>query len=359
MPIVRKPARPERNLYIDECRGIAALSVIAIHTAFYGFPDVAEWFKSLTLFIDVPFFFYLSGWASSYSNPDVIKALKSILRIWSKWIVFILAINIFCFISLKLPFPYAPLRSPVDLFKALVFDEQTSPGFFVVGMSVWFIPFYFMVLLLNNSALTLIRRSVRSKEYSIAYLVFQLLIVLWAYIHPDVFGYYPPFIMFYGAIWMIGYIRAEKRDSLKSLLCALAICLAGLFVFSYLDAYLRGIPWYNVQLAKIIPSGKYLFVSSFAILIAGNLERFSYKPNKWLVHIGKNAIYYFFGQGVGSSILAYGQISLNIRPWFLKWLVYFLINIVITVIVAESTRYIYTGISTLVTGIYKKIRRIE
>ncbi len=358
MPIVKHPVLPERNLYIDECRGIAAISVVAIHTAFFGCPDVPEWFKSLTLFIDVPFFFYLSGWASSYSHPDVIKSLKSILKIWSKWIVFILVINIFCYISSKLPLSYSPLRSLQDLFKAILFDESTSPGFFVVGMSVWFIPFYFIVLLINNAVLTLISRSVRIKEYSAAYMIFLFLTVLWAYIHPDVFGYYPPFIMFYGAIWMVGYMRVEKTDSVKKLLFALAICLAGLILFTYLDAYLRYIPWYEVQGAKIIPSGKYLFVSSFAILVAGYIEKFVYKTNRVLVHIGKNAIYYFFAQGVGSSVLAYGQITLNIHPWFINWFAYFLINLVITAIIAELLRLTYIGISSLFSKIQSSRREI-
>lgn len=58
-----------RNTYIDMLRGIAALGVIAIHTAFWsGQSYTPIWFQSLTLLIDVPFFFFLSGWGARYAQ---------------------------------------------------------------------------------------------------------------------------------------------------------------------------------------------------------------------------------------------------------------------------------------------------
>ncbi|MCR5509552.1 MAG: acyltransferase [Lachnospiraceae bacterium] len=359
MSVTSNPAKHTRNEYIDACRGVAAISVVAIHTAFFGYPDVPTWFKSLTLFVDVPFFFYLSGWASSYKQPDVLRALKSVLKIWFQWLVFILVINIFCYISLKLPYSYMPVTNIRDLAKCLLFDQNISPGFFVVGMSTWFMPYYMATILINNALLRLVRDSKRRDMYCIAYIAVLILLVFWAYMHPGCFGYHPPFFLFYSALWTFGYIRAEKRSSAVGFIITLCLCAVGLYFFCYLDVIMRGIPWYDMQDSKCIPSGKYLFASLFFIFIGGNLERFVKKANRVLSHIGKNALYYFFGQGVGSSILAYGHISLDIRPWGLKWVVYFLINLVITIFVAEISRYIYKGINALFDLIYKKIRRIE
>ena len=82
-------SRAERNNYIDFLRGIASIGIIAIHTAFWsGQSYTPEWFWNLTLLLDVPFFFYLSGWASSYKKSDIKKTCKSILDIWCKWIFF-------------------------------------------------------------------------------------------------------------------------------------------------------------------------------------------------------------------------------------------------------------------------------
>ena len=70
-------SRAERNNYIDFLRGIASIGIIAIHTAFWsGQSYTPEWFWNLTLLLDVPFFFYLSGWASSYKKSDIKKLVK-------------------------------------------------------------------------------------------------------------------------------------------------------------------------------------------------------------------------------------------------------------------------------------------
>ena len=52
----------ERNSYIDLCRAIAVLDVLAGHTAFWVmFWETPNWLKSLTLLFEVPTFFFLSG----------------------------------------------------------------------------------------------------------------------------------------------------------------------------------------------------------------------------------------------------------------------------------------------------------
>ena len=66
----------ERNSYIDFCRAIAVLDVLAGHTAFWVlFWETPNFLKSLTLLFEVPTFFFLSGWASSLRTPDVKKSL--------------------------------------------------------------------------------------------------------------------------------------------------------------------------------------------------------------------------------------------------------------------------------------------
>ncbi len=59
-----------RDNYLDTIRGIAAISIIIIHTAFwsgatYGVPD---WMQTLTLAIDVGLFFFLAGWSISFKE---------------------------------------------------------------------------------------------------------------------------------------------------------------------------------------------------------------------------------------------------------------------------------------------------
>ena len=84
----------KRNEYIDFLRGVGALGIIAIHTSFWsGEGYTPLWFHNMSLLIDVPFFFFLSGWASSYRKIDVGKMLKSLVKMWGKWIFFLIYIN--------------------------------------------------------------------------------------------------------------------------------------------------------------------------------------------------------------------------------------------------------------------------
>ena len=150
-----------RNTYIDAVRGWTAIHVVAVHTAWFGIPDMPPWFKNLLLIYEVPLFFYLSGWASSYREPNVIRAGKSVLRIWAQWILFILVINAVSFLTLKFPVSFPPVRDLPTLVKCLFFDEHVYPGFYVIALSTWFIPLYFAAVLINNTVLSLIVKTDR------------------------------------------------------------------------------------------------------------------------------------------------------------------------------------------------------
>lgn len=348
----------KRNPYLDACRGVAAISIIAIHTAFYGYLFVPNWFKSLTLLIDVPFFFYLSGWASSYRRPDVIKTGKSILRIWAQWIVFIILIDILCMISTTLNFSYPPLELP-DLLKSFLFADNMAPGFYVIGGSTWFIPYFFGVLLLNNAVLTIFTHSTRPKEYAKAYTIFLILSVIWVGFGDYFFGLDVPFILFYGAIWMMGYNGFAKTKRFSVFITTIAVAAAGLIFFSYVDYHLNSVEFLDMQTSKCLPSMKYFFFSLFVIIISRYVENFVKKPSRILSHIGENALYYFFGQGVGSSILSHNLIRPLSENWFPVWFVAFLVNLILTALVAESARFVYRRLKALVIRIYEKTRRIE
>lgn len=75
----------QRNAFIDAMRGVAALGVVAIHTAFHsGTAYTPSWFQSLTLLVDVPLFFVLAGWSGGYRVGQVGKTCKSLLTLWLK-----------------------------------------------------------------------------------------------------------------------------------------------------------------------------------------------------------------------------------------------------------------------------------
>ena len=356
MPVVDRNPPNKRNLYIDACRGIAALGIISIHTAFYGGFEVPEWFRSLTLFLDVPFFFYISGWAYSYKAPDIIRSGKGIISIWLKWIFFICVIDLVTLILVRFNSGYVPLTSPSKLFQAFMFKEGIAPGFFVIGGSVWFIPFFFGSLIINTVVLKLVNSSRRKEQYETVYMVFLFLAYLWVLAGGYFFGLDVIFILFYGFIWMMGYNGFGRIKSVKGFIISFIAAVIGLFVTTYFDMHLLQIGPFDVQASKCTPSARYLVISMFVILIAGSLEKWIKKPNKLLVHIGQNAIFYFFGQGVGSSLINYYSSRLPVGNWFVKYLIFFAANIVMTVIVSESIRFLYEKFSILCGKVYAKLK---
>lgn len=121
------------------------------------------------------------------------------------------------------------------------------------------------------------------------------------------------------------------------LIVSILICEIG-FTFT---SYLQGMPIYDIQNAKFLTSLKYGFVSMFIILTTkyfeGKIDRF----NPFVVHIGKNAIWYYFAQGVGSSISYYIVNILILNNWFLKWIITYVINIAVTSVIAEALAHSY------------------
>lgn len=346
--------RKTRNNYIDFLRGVAALGIIAIHTAFWGGQNYTpEWFQNLTLVLDVPFFFYLSGWASSYRKSDISKTVRSLINVWLKWIFFITLLVLFCEISKFLPHKFNGVLDLRDLINNYMFNVSIS-GFPVVAGSIWFLPIYFVVILINSVIMVVIQNKENSIEYKKTYMWLLMGAFIWIYYGKYALGMDLFYFLFYSFFWMLGMNQWGKTKSTSRLIIAIIITFAG-FCFA---SYLQGLPFYDVQSAKFPPSLKYGFVSLFAIFIAKSFDG-KYKNRKcFLEHIGRNAIFYYFGQGIGSSINYYVINVLQIQYWFVKWILTYIVNIAITIIVAEILAYTYKYLELCWHSVLKRIHLI-
>jgi hypothetical protein len=110
-----------------------------------------------------------------------------------------------------------------------------------------------------------------------------------------------------------------------------------------LPSYLQQLKLYDIQLAKFPPSPKYAFVSLISIELAYYLKNRIKKGElyKGLSHIGRNAIYYNFCQGVGSSVIYHYVHTIQFDAWLFKWIIIFLINFTITTVTAEILSILY------------------
>lgn len=337
-----------RYEYIDFLRGIATIGIIAIHTAFWGGQSYTpEWFWNITLFLDVPFFFYLSGWGSSFHKSDIVKTCKGLGKIWLQYICFISCIALFCHASRWLPHEFAGVLDLRDLVNNYFFN-CSIPGFPVVAGSIWFMPVYFSVILINTIIMAVIQKSTRTEEFCFLYMNLLAICFLWiSYVPYYLAALNEKQFLFYSFFWMLGYNRVGKTKSVGRLAVALGITACGFCVCSYL----LNIPLYDIQSAKFPPTVKYAFASMVVILISKYFEGKLRKCNMLVVHIGRNAIYYYFGQGVGSSLIYYAIDWLDISNWFLKWIITFLINIAVTVALAELIRVTYNTINNIIKSI--------
>lgn len=341
-----------RYEYIDFLRGVAAIGVIAIHSAFWGGQSYTpEWFWNITLFLDVPFFFYLSGWGVSFHKSSVVKTCKGLGKIWFQWIYFISCLALFCYISRYLPREFVGVSDFRDLVSNYFFNVSI-PGFPVVAGSIWFLPVYFECVLVNTIIVAVLQNKAQEKELCMTYMFLLATIFAWVSYRGTFFVLNNLYFLFYSFFWMLGYNRLGKIKSAKKLIIALLIVAAGFC----LSSYLLDLRLYDLQSAKFHPTIKYGVASLPTILIAkfldGKFDRF----NKILVHIGRNAIFYYFGQGVGSSINYYVVNMLIINNWLLKWSVTFLINCLVTAAVAEGMRLTYNAVKSLCSHIVVVIR---
>lgn len=328
---------PTRNEYIDFLKGIAAIGIIAIHTAFwYGESYVHPWFKNLTLFLDVPFFFYLSGWGSSYRKSSITRTAKGIGSIWCKWIYFVSVLALFCYVSQWLPHPFEGVSDLRDLVNNYMFNVS-FPGFKVVGGSIWFMQHYIVVVLINTVVVSQIECRGGIEYWLKGYTVALGAAFIWVIYGKTLLGLDLRYFLFYSFFWMLGRNRMGAARTHKTFFLSLSLVVFGVL----LTTYLQDLPLHDIQSAKFPPSLKYGFVSMPAILIAKRFEPHMLHTNKWIRHIGRNAIFYYFAQGVGSSLNLYAVQAIQIESWIVKWIVTFLINLLVTTILAESLRKSY------------------
>lgn len=342
----------DRNEYIDYLRGIAALSIIVIHTSFwYGQSYTPEWFQNLSLFVDVPFFFYLSGWGSSYGKPNIIKTGKSLITIHIKWIFFVTILAIICFILQKNGLYFQGIVDSRDLLNNYMFHPSFA-GFPVIAGSIWFIPYYFFIMIINTTILMQIYNSPNEYKLKNFYMWFLLYLFVWTQYQNFTLGLDLRYFSFYSFFWMLGYNRIGQTKKLSHLMLCILFCITAIAVTSHSLNFAI----YDIQSAKFPPTTKWLFVSIVVIFIAKHIETKIKSLNLFLIHIGQNSIFYFFAQGIGSSMLYSVGDYIPAYHWFFRWLITLVINIAITICIAEMLSYAYNRLSRIANKIitYRK-----
>lgn len=315
--------KKNRNHNIDFLRGIATIWIIVIHTAWWsGTIYLPAWFSNLILIIDVPVFMFIAGASFNYVN-SIIKNLKGLLVQWKKWLYFLLFYTLILLIFFKDQFILK------DVFSWIVYIFPTSNNLEVVGGSIWFMLMYIKVTIICSIIICLVNYF--SKKNNLNNLITVSGIMLFIFLlcsNNSTFFFFDSSTSFYSLIYLLGYLLHHyKIKDIKHLLLLEGLDLTIILViFKMLNLNIT-----KIQDLKFPPSLPYLFISLIAIFLFWYLkDRLQIKESNKINYIGKNAIVFYFAQGISSSFLyfVYGILPFN-NP-FIVFSLLLLINIICT-----------------------------
>ncbi|MEO7862860.1 MAG: hypothetical protein ABIU05_20970, partial [Nitrospirales bacterium] len=143
---MNQEAKTSRDSFIDLARGICVLSIVFIHTVFWsGSGYVPTYVASLSLLIDIPAFFFLSGMACAGANK--VTVISVIFRLSTAFGLLALVYDVIFF-----NFHFK------DVFLALTLSPPQLKHLPVVTGSYWFVPVYVVVTLFGLVILNKIKR---------------------------------------------------------------------------------------------------------------------------------------------------------------------------------------------------------
>ena len=152
-----------RDCYLDFLRGVAAVNIIFIHTAFWsGTAYVPVVIQTLTLILDVPFFFFLSGWSFTYTRSFT-KSVRSIFLTYMKY-VFFLVFYILCLFAVAGLTGLERGLTVENFLGNLFFLRPETTSLPVVMSSMWFLPVYFWVVPIGSVLLWALKRAAETEQ---------------------------------------------------------------------------------------------------------------------------------------------------------------------------------------------------
>lgn len=346
----------KRDLYIDFAKGFATLSIIFIHTVYWSgqYYVPAEW-RIASLLMDVPLFFALSGLTS---GANVEKTLYRLLKLQITFMIFVtflffldylfkvFGLNFFgldwmknfysTFGSKYVPNNISDVPQWQNLGNWYLHQYTNADTFPVVMGSFWYLKVYFILTVFGVLILRFFSKHV---NWFIG-LCFGLTLIF--NLFPQ---FYPTgqvgYVAFYLGLFLVAHQLKGKKIPKKwipFLYGILFIILIFLFWNFGKELFLK------MNKAKFPPKLLYVFWSCFSILtlfVLYNRVKIS-KPN-FITHIGKNAIFYYFAQGMSSSLVYFLVVPLKEKfSWGILMLIVYLINILLAVLLAESLKKVDT-----------------
>lgn len=343
-----------RDPTLDILKGLAILNIVVIHTVFWSGQSYIPYdsIRQVTLFIDVPLFFFLSGWAVSISRKTFSNVIKQYVRLFSQYA----AIVVFLFLILATVFQTPP--STQTLLQWLLLQNFDSGNLPVVMASMWFLVVYLVVYLTaplgwylqKHKAVLLVLIAMSSML--IALFSFTDVSIQYASLYSIVNVRQ---FVFYATFFFLGFYSKDLYLSMIEFIASFGLISVAFIVYlSHLQFSL------DLQGNKFPPTLFYFIASLFAILIAIYAKNYtSYiktqiiagnKLMRFLNYSGKNYFAIYLSQGFGASLII--PLSLYLVRADLHWAGILIICFIVNIVIAYSIAFVFIPIHHIIYGYF-------
>lgn len=276
---------------------------------------VPGWMRNLSLGLDVPPFFFITG---AILGQKKFKAQFFLTQAFKLSMLFAGTVALAQVLFLK------PDITAIS--QALFLKDANIPQFPVFRGSYWFVPIYVKSLLLSIVLLKFLPRLIflyiLSGIVYICVLTFSSDIKSGEFLGSDVRS-----VIFYSLFILLGYTLYDKKiKTFWKILLMLSCLISG---FTWLS-----IPNFSMQSYKFPPSIIYFVYSLISIsLFMIFKSSFNSPLTRWM---GKNALYLYMSQGISSSLI-YGLVqNLHLGFWPLKLALVFTVNLGLSLAIGWS-----------------------
>ena len=338
----------QRDLYIDFAKGLATLSVIFIHTVFWsGQFYVPTELRVMSLLFDVPVFFLLSGYTSS---GKLEKTLYRLLKLQITYMIFVTGVFFLDSLFKIVGSSIGGEAFLQDFFGTFGGKYAQSSGAFhwetlgnwwlhsyrnadifpVVMGSFWYLKVYFILTAFGALILRFFPRHI---NWFIA-LCLALTLIFNFYSYPTgQVGY----IAIYLAVFLAGHQLSGKK--IKAKVVPLLYLMLGGFV-AWMFYYFGPDIFYKINKQKFPPRIPYIvWMLPALVTVAVLYKRLKIKNGNLVTYIGQNAIFYYFAQGVSSSLIYFMVVPLSERMhWVALLILAYVINVLLAIGIAEVAK---------------------
>ena len=315
----------ERESWLDGMKALCIVGIVFIHTTFWsGTSYVPEWMRNVSLLLDVPAFFFITGaiLGQSRVKPDFLLAQAFKLSM-----LFTAAVILIQIIFLE--------PNWENIFGALFLQQAGTPQFSVLQSSYWFVPIYIKSLFVAIVIIKFVPRM--TLIYIFAGTLYILIHSMTNMKSGSFLGSSLRTVIFYSLFILLGYALYRKKDRRFWIIILVVACvISGIF---------WGVtPHFSMQKYKAPPTIIYGVYSLITISLFMLFRRpVKLRLVQWM---GKNALALYMSQGI-SSTLVFGLVTnLRIGFWPLKLAVIFIVNLALSMLIGWCLSWYFARLAS-------------